>query len=111
MKRVLRRYALAISFALLPSLVPAQWPSPETSEKQDEDRDVRLPNGKSQKEEILKADHEKNLKDAAQLAQMAEDLKQELEKNDVHVLSVSSIKKTEEIERIAKRIRSRLRRF
>jgi hypothetical protein len=37
-------------------------------------------------------------------------LKEELEKNDRHVLSLTSLKKTEEIEKLAKRIRSRLRR-
>jgi len=72
---------------------------------------MKLPNGKSQQEEILKADHEKDLKDAAQLVELAEQLKEELEKNDRHVLSVSSLKKTEDIEKLAKRIRSRLRRF
>jgi hypothetical protein len=76
-----------------------------------EDRDnPRLPNGKTQQEEILKADHERDLKDAAQLIELAEGLKEELEKNDQHVLSLSSLKKTEEIEKLAKRIRSRLRR-
>jgi hypothetical protein len=75
-----------------------------------EDRDARLPNGKTQQEEILKADHEKDLKDAAQLIELAEGLKEELEKNTQHVLSLSSLKKTEEIEKLAKRIRSRLRR-
>ena len=74
-----------------------------------DDHDVRLPNGKTQQEEILKADHERDLKDAAQLIELAEGLKEELEKNDQHVLSLSSLKKTEEIEKLAKRIRSRLR--
>jgi hypothetical protein len=70
----------------------------------------RLPNGKSQQEEILKAQHEQNLKDAARLIEMAEQLKQELEKNDRHVLSISTLKKAEDIENLAKKIRSRLRR-
>jgi hypothetical protein len=70
--------------------------------------DASLPNGKSQQDEILKADHERDLKDAAQLIELAEQLKQELEKNDRHVLSISSLKKTEEIEKLAKRIHSRL---
>ncbi len=72
---------------------------------------MRLPGGKLQKEEILKADHEKDLKDAAALVELAEQLKQELEKNDRHVLSVGSLRKTEEIEKLAKRIRARLRRY
>jgi hypothetical protein len=75
------------------------------------DREVRLPSGKLQREEILKADHEKDLKDAAALVELAEQLKQELEKNDRHVLSVGSLRKTEEIEKLAKRIRARLRRY
>ena len=73
--------------------------------------DSRLPNGKSQKEEILKADHEKSLEDAGKLMQLTEDLKIELEKNDRHVLAVSTLKKLDEIEKLTKRIRSRLRRY
>ncbi len=73
--------------------------------------DVRLPSGKSQAEEILKADHDRTLKDAAQLLKLAEELKADLEKNDRHVLSISTLKKTEEIEKLAKRIKNRLRRF
>jgi len=71
--------------------------------------DIRLPNGKLQQDEILKADHEKSIKDAAQLIELSESLKKELEKDDRHVLSISSLKKTEEIEKIAKRIRARLK--
>ena len=41
---------------------------------------------------------------------LAEQLKQELEKNDRYILSVSSLKKTDEIEKLVKKIRSRLRR-
>jgi hypothetical protein len=70
--------------------------------------DVRLPNGKSQQEEILKAEHEKSLKDASALIDLAEQLKADLEKNDRHVLSLATLKKTEEIEKLAKRIRTRL---
>jgi hypothetical protein len=73
--------------------------------------DPRLPNGKSQKEEILKADHEKSLEDASKLMQLTEELKIELEKNDRHVLSVSTLKKLDDIEKLSKRIRSRLRRY
>ncbi len=76
-----------------------------------ESRDTRLPNGKLQREEILKADHEKSLKEAAELVDLAEQLRADLEKNDRHVLSMNTLKKTEEIEKLAKRIRSRLRRF
>lgn len=65
----------------------------------------------SQVEEILKADRAKSIEDAGRLIELSEELKRELEKNDKHVLSVAALKKSEEIEKIAKRIRGRLRRF
>ncbi len=71
--------------------------------------DVKLPNGKSQRDEILKAEHKENLKDAAKLADLAQDLKESLERDDRFVLSLSTLKKTDEIEKLAKKIRSRLR--
>lgn len=102
MKPTYRRGFLALLAPAVPLLAQADWHSAN--------RDVRLPSGKSQQDEILKADHEKDLKDAAALVELAEQLKQELEKNDRHVLSVGSLRKTEEIEKLAKRIRRRLRR-
>jgi hypothetical protein len=42
---------------------------------------------------------------------LSEELKIELEKNDRHVLSVSAVKKTEEIEKLAKKIRGRMKRY
>jgi hypothetical protein len=77
----------------------------------DRDGDVILPNGKSQREEILKADHKKNMEDAAELVKLAEDLKAELEKNDRYIVSVKALKETEDIEKLAKNIRGRLKRF
>ena len=73
-----------------------------------DEEDVILPNGKSQKEEILKAEHRQNLKDAAELADLAEQLKTELEKNDRYILSIATLKKTDDIEKLAKRIRARM---
>lgn len=74
-----------------------------------EQDDVKLPNGKSQRDEILKAEREQNIKDAARLVAMAEELKDDLEKNDRFVLSLSTLKKTDDIEKLVKKIRSRLR--
>ena len=72
--------------------------------------DPRLPDGKSQRDAILKAEHEQNIKDAARLVDLAQQLQQDLEKNDRFVLSLATLKKTDEIENLAKKIRSRLRR-
>ncbi len=73
--------------------------------------EVRLPNGKLQREEILKADYQKNLEDARALSKLADELKADFEKTDYNVLSVGSLKKTDDIDRLAKRIRDRLKHF
>ena len=46
---------------------------------------------------------------ARELSKLADELKLALEKNDRYVLSIGTLKKTEEIERLAKRIRDRLK--
>jgi hypothetical protein len=71
--------------------------------------DTRLPNGKSQKDAIAKQEHEQMLKDANDLIAVAQQLKDELEKAGEYVVPAASVKKTEEIERLARRIRGRLR--
>ena len=71
--------------------------------------EAKLPNGKSQRDAILKAEHEQNLKDAAQLVDLSQQLQQDLEKNDTFVFSISTLKKTDDIEKLVKKIRSRLR--
>jgi hypothetical protein len=71
--------------------------------------DVKLPNGKSQQEEILKADYQRTLQDAAQLARLADELQDDLIKEDRHVLSLASLKKAEDIEKLAHKIRTRLK--
>ena len=81
-------------------------PTPPGSETE-----VRLPNGKSQKDAIAKEDYRKSLEDSRELVKLSEDLEAELEKNDRYVVSLSAIRKTEDIEKLAKRIRGRLKRF
>ena len=71
--------------------------------------DARLPNGKLQRDEMLKADFQKSLDDARELSRLADDLKLDLERNDRYVLSIATLKKTEEIEKLAKRIHDRLK--
>ena len=72
--------------------------------------DVRLPNGKLQREEILKADFQKNVEDARTLSKLSNELKTDLEKSDYNVLPLNTLKKIDEIDRLARRIRDRLRR-
>jgi hypothetical protein len=77
----------------------------------DPQTDVQLPNGKSQRAEILKAEREQNIKEAGQLVDLAKELQQDIEKNESYVLSLGTLKKTDEIEKLVKRIRGRLRHF
>ena len=94
-------FAVASSLAQAPGDPPAVAPPGQS--------DVHLPNGKLQRDEILKAEHEENVKDAGRLADLAQDLKESIEKDDRFVLSLATLKKTDEIEKLVKKIRSRLR--
>ena len=105
MKRVSCSLAILVPLLALALQPPSRREPPEPPPI---NGDARLPNGKSQQEEILKADYEKSLKDASALIELAEQLKSDLEKNDRHVLSIAALKKTEEIEKLAKKIRTRL---
>jgi hypothetical protein len=102
------RIALLLFLAL--ACTAQHKPSDPTLPPESSD-DVRLPNGKLQREEILKADYQKNLEDARALSKLADELKADLEQTDSNVLSVGSLKKTDDIDRLAKRIRDRLKRF
>lgn len=102
--RARRVLLLAIPAAFGMRLLPAQ----NNSDPQD---DVRLPNGKKQRDEILKADYDQNVKDAQELSNLARSFEEDLEKDDRFVLSLNSLKKLDDIEKISRRIRGRLKRF
>jgi hypothetical protein len=92
---------------VLAAMTLAQRPPRVPSEPEE----IKLPDGRSQMEEILKADHQQSLRDAGELLKLSEALKIDLEKNDRHVLSVGTLKKLDEIEKLAKKIRGRLKRY
>jgi hypothetical protein len=73
--------------------------------------DVKLPNGKSQKDEIIRVDYERNLKDAGELARLSEEIKDDLEKGDRYLVSTKTLKKLDDVEKLSKDIRQRLRRY
>lgn len=87
---------------------PDQTP-PRTLPIPRRDEDEKLPNGKSQKDAIAKEEHEQALKDTSDLIAVAQQLKDELQKAGTYVVPLSSVKKTEEIEKLARRIRGRLK--
>lgn len=111
--RNLRRVLVSIApAALLARLLPAQditdSPVPVPPNHPE---DVRLPNGKKQRDAILKADYEQNIKDAQDLASRTRDFQRELEKSDQYVLSLGLLKELDDIEKITRRIRGRMRRI
>jgi len=56
-----------------------------------------------------KADREQNIKDAARLAQLAAEVKQELESGSEFTLSVATVKKADEVEKLSKKLHARMK--
>jgi hypothetical protein len=107
------RRAAILAFLASASGLPGQDPSEQKNRRtlpdSEKDEDPRLPNGKSQKDAISKQAHEDALREVESLIQLAEDLRDELKRNGEFVVAVSSLKKTEEIEKLARHIRGKLK--
>jgi hypothetical protein len=89
----------------------ADFPDEPSRRRPDEspNHEQRLPNGKSQSDAIAKKQHEDSLKDATQMVILAEQIRDELQKAGDYVVPLSTVKKTEEIEKLARKIRGRLK--
>jgi hypothetical protein len=116
--RIRRQLLLLVPATLLraqnglrPQNQQVQQPMPANLQNADDKPDVRLPNGKRQTDEILKDDYQKNLKDARDLTDLARALEGDLEKNEAFVFSLASLKKLDDMERLTRRIRGRMKRF
>lgn len=96
MKRLL--VALFVAAALAPA--PAQEETPTR----------RFPDGRDQTKAIAEAAHEKTLKDAEALLALAEKLRDEFKKHEGEILSLDAYRAAEEIEKLAKRIKNRMKR-
>lgn len=106
MKPRLRRCILPAALAAL-CLAQAQQPAEPPAQPPAEPA-VRLPSGKLQRDELLKEEQSENRKDAAQLVELAQQLRSDLEKNSRYVFSLADHRKTEDIEKLARRIRTRM---
>ncbi len=105
--------ALGLSMASLrpqspPKLEDRRAPFPDVQDQDRDQVDPRNPNGKSRKDAIAQSEHEKALKDAEELASLSNDLRDDINKIGNFVVPVSALKKTHEIEKLARRLRSHL---
>lgn len=107
MKPVITRRLLPLSLVGGLTSAAAQFPFPPKRDKPDDDR---LPDGRSRRRALLKADHEKSLEDVREILEIAQNLERELEENTEHVLSLEAIEKASEIEDLAKGLGKRLKR-
>lgn len=108
MEPILRRSALSLCLLPLSGLSQGHGGA-KIHARSGDPADIQLPNGKSQMDEILKAEREQNIKDAAKLAELADELKEAIEKEDRFVFSLNTVKMTEDIEKLARKIRTRMR--
>jgi hypothetical protein len=89
---------------------PQDFPPYVTPQPGESEPPRRLPNGKLQRDEILKADYQKNLVDSAELARLADAIKLDFEKGDRYLLPLDTLKKLDAIDKLTKNIRGRLKR-
>jgi hypothetical protein len=81
-------------------------------------QDARLPPPPSgpglrrqQKDAISKQDYKDNVRDAAELVKLSQGLQASLERNGSFVVDANDLRTAEQIEKLAKNIRGRLKRF
>lgn len=94
--------------ALLPILAAAQTPPgfPQPGEKP-----KRLPDGRLQSEAILKEDYERNLRELDQMAKLLKRVEEAVSKAEPGRTAGGVVKDLEEVEKLSRRIHSRMRRF
>jgi hypothetical protein len=109
----MRRLCLffAVMAALTIVVLGQRGGAPPPNTPQDSSNDVRLPSGRMQRDEIIEAEHKKNQEDAATLARLAQEVKDDLDNSGRYIVSVKTIKKLDDIEKLDKGIRARLKRF
>ncbi|MCL4782173.1 MAG: hypothetical protein KJZ70_03985 [Bryobacterales bacterium] len=102
--------ASAAPFALHPMPGLAQidrYPEEKPFPKPD-DEGPRLPNGKLQRDAILKHEHQRSLEDLREIHRLSGELIAELEEDTAFVLSLKSVKKLERLEKLSKDVRKRI---
>ncbi len=106
---ITRHFSKWFAVAFCAAALSAQQTEPRRPSDPEPER--RLPDGKLQSEAILKSDYDENLKDLEKMRKLAETVESDLRKNDRHVLSLKALKDLDEIEKLSRRIRGRMRRY
>ncbi|MCX6593091.1 MAG: hypothetical protein NTZ56_16360 [Acidobacteria bacterium] len=101
---------IRLLFTALMAVLPLLAQAPSSSASGDKAPPLRMPDGRLQSEVILEAEHAQTLKDIEDIKKLLSEVEESLEKNNRHVLSLPALKKLEEIEKRARRIRSRMTR-
>jgi hypothetical protein len=102
--------SLGILLAMLVAGVLAQDPTDRPPLGFPDPLDRKLPNGKTLRDGIVKADYERNLEDAAEMKRLATEIQEEFAQSDRYVMSAKMLKKLDDVERLSKDIRNRLKR-
>ena len=77
---------------------------------QQKEPEPRMPDGSSRRLTILKSDARKSKEDIEKLIALAHELRADIERNEYYLVDLDAIRKTEGIEKLAKRIRGRMKR-
>jgi len=85
----------------------ASWQS--SSKKPPAESTEDSPNAPASPAKLLKYQHEETLKDIDKLVKLATEVQEEVEKAGENVLPLNTLKKLEEVERLSKKIRGRLK--
>jgi predicted nucleic acid-binding Zn-ribbon protein len=78
--------------------------------RQQDESDKRLPNGRLRSDAILKEDYEHNLEDLEKMTSLIKDVQDELKESKGYVLSMENLKRLEEVEKLSRRVRDRMKR-
>lgn len=93
---------------LVPAPVPAQPPEARQS-PQPLQGDEFSPQSPKQRLKLMQANLDKSKNDAAELAALAKELREELDKPNANALSPESMNRIEKIEKLARKIRDQMR--
>ncbi len=108
-RRLFSLVFLASGYALFSRAQEASQPTlGNAAPSPDSDHD-RLPNGKSRSNAIAQSEHKKALEEADQSIQMAQHLREQIDKAGNYVVPLNALRTTEDIEILARNIRGRLK--